>query len=81
MPAWAHCFVGAGNGPCILFMTDGRTRVKDSLYSLSELARRYDAGVEAGTRPPSEAYSHLSHWQPECPWNGNELPWAENAGP
>jgi len=75
-PGTAHAFVGAGDGPCVIFMTGGRTREKDTVYPRSELARRHGAGVETETRSPSEAYAPFPHWQPERPdaWSG--LPWA-----
>src|SRR5204862_2281080 len=45
-PACAHVFVGAGDGPCAIFMTGGRTRQKSIVYPASDLARRRGAGVE-----------------------------------
>ena len=75
-PGTAHAFVGTGDGPCVIFMTGGRTREKDTVYPRSEPALRHGAGVETETRSPSEAYASFPHWQPERPsaWTG--LPWA-----
>ncbi|MGB2953060.1 MAG: cupin domain-containing protein [Gaiellaceae bacterium] len=75
-PGTAHVFVGAGDGPCVIFMTGGRSRERDIFYPLSELARRYRAGVEAQTSSPSEAYASFPHWQPERPDTWTRLPWA-----
>jgi uncharacterized cupin superfamily protein len=75
-PGTAHAFVGTGDGPCVIFMTGGRTREKDTLYPRSDLARRYGAGVETETRSPSEAYAQFPHWQPERPEGWTGLPWS-----
>jgi uncharacterized cupin superfamily protein len=77
-PGTAHVFVGAGDGPCAIFMTGGRTREKSIVYPSSEPARRHRAGVETETRSPSEAYSQFPHWQPERPENWGGLPWAQS---
>jgi uncharacterized cupin superfamily protein len=64
-PGTAHVFVGAGDGPCVIFMTGARTKEKDTVYPRSDLARRHGAGVETETRSPTEAYAPYPHWQPE----------------
>ncbi len=73
-----HIFVGAGDGPCVIFMTGARTKrpEKGIVYPHSELARRHGAGVETETSVPSEAYAPFPKWQPGRPeaWEG--LPWA-----
>jgi uncharacterized cupin superfamily protein len=74
-PGTAHAFVGAGDGPCVIFMTGARTREKSTAYPASDLARRHGAGVEAETSSPSEAYAPFPHWQPERPGRRNGLPW------
>jgi quercetin dioxygenase-like cupin family protein len=61
-PGTAHAFVGAGDGPCVIFMTGARTREKNTVYPRSDL-------------PPSEVYAPFPHWQPERP-NLGGLPWA-----
>jgi uncharacterized cupin superfamily protein len=66
-PGTEHAFVGAGEGPCVIFMTGARTEEKDTVYPRSDLALRRGAGVESETRSPAEAYSNLPHWQPERP--------------
>jgi uncharacterized cupin superfamily protein len=75
-PGTEHIFVGAGDGPCVIFMTGGRTRQNDTVYPRSELARRHSAGVETETSSPTEAYAPFPHWQPERPDTWNGLPWA-----
>jgi uncharacterized cupin superfamily protein len=75
-PGTEHIFVGAGEGPCVIFMAGGRTREKSVVYPRSELARRHGAGVETETSSPSEAYAPFPHWQPERPDSRNGLPWA-----
>jgi len=74
-PGTAHVFVGAGEGPCVIFMTGGRTREKNTVYPHSELARRHGAGVETETRSPSEAYAPFGHWRPERPDSWDGVPW------
>jgi uncharacterized cupin superfamily protein len=75
-PGTEHVFVGAGEGPCVIFMIGRRTRKKSIVYPGSELARRHRAGVKTETNSPSEAYAPFPHWQPERPDGWNELPWA-----
>jgi uncharacterized cupin superfamily protein len=74
-PGTEHVFVGTGEGPCVIFMTGGRSREKRIVYPGSELARRHGAGVETETSSPAEAYAPFPHWQPERPDGWNGLPW------
>jgi uncharacterized cupin superfamily protein len=71
-----HVFVGAGNGPCVIFMAGRRTREKSIVYPDSEPARRRGAGAETETSSPAEAYAPFPHWQPERPDGWYGLPWA-----
>ena len=75
-PGTEHAFVGAGPGPCIIFMVGARTREKDTVYPRSELARRRGAGAESETHSPVEAYAAYPHWQPARPAGWKHLPWA-----
>ena len=75
-PGTEHAFVGAGDGPCVIFMTGGRMREKSIVYPSSEPARRHGAGVDAETSSPAEAYAPFPHWQPGRPENWGTLPWA-----
>jgi uncharacterized cupin superfamily protein len=75
-PGTEHIFVGAGEGPCVIFMTGGRTREKGIVYQRCELARRHGAGVETETSSPAEAYAPFPKWQPGPPDTFDGLPWA-----
>jgi uncharacterized cupin superfamily protein len=75
-PGTEHIFVGAGAGPCVIFMIGGRTREKSIVYPRSEPALRRGAGVETETSSPAEAYAPFPHWQPGRPENWRGLPWA-----
>ena len=74
-PGTAHVFVGAGDGPCVIFMTGGRTRPKEIVYPASGQARRHGAAVDTETSSPSDAYSSFPHWQRGRPVGWNVLPW------
>ena len=57
-PPWTrHVFVGAGDGPCAILMVGRRPEQEELLYPVSELARKYDAGVEEETTTGREAYA------------------------
>jgi uncharacterized cupin superfamily protein len=76
-PGTDHILVGAGDGPCLVFMTGAREGwpEKGIVYPRSEVALRHGAGVETETTVPSEAYAPFPKWklgQPES-WAG--LPW------
>jgi uncharacterized cupin superfamily protein len=68
----AHIFVGAGDGPCVIFMAGARREGSAVVYPRSELALAYGAGVERQTDEPAEAYAPFAPWRP---W-----PRAERAG-
>jgi uncharacterized cupin superfamily protein len=58
-PAWTeHVFVGAGAGPCALLAVGTRTD-GGVVYPRSELALKYQAGVEETTDEPGRAYAGL----------------------
>ena len=78
-PGTEHIFVGAGDGPCVIFMAGARTEGKTIVYPRSELALRHGAGVETETRVPREAYASFPRWQPGPPASWDGLPWAEPA--
>jgi uncharacterized cupin superfamily protein len=71
-----HIFVGAGEGPCLIFMTGGRVggRERGTVYPRSELALRHGAGVEADTSESKEAYGPFPPWAPG-PGDVREMPW------
>lgn len=51
-----HILVGAGDGPCVIFMVGGRSEDWNVVYPVSELAARYGASAELETTDPDEAY-------------------------
>ena len=79
-PDTEHAFVGAGEGPCVIFMTGARKGwpEKGIVYPRSELALRHGAGVESETTVPTEAYARLPEWRPGPPASWDGLPWGES---
>jgi uncharacterized cupin superfamily protein len=75
-PGTDHIFVGAGDGPCVIFMTGARGEGKQLDYPVWEVARRYGAGVENKTSDPHEAYAPYSHWELGRPKDWDDLPWS-----
>jgi uncharacterized cupin superfamily protein len=69
-----HAFVGAGDGPCVIFMSGARFGWPETgiVYPRSELALRYGAGVETETTLPKEAYAPFPEWKPGRP---DDLEW------
>ena len=74
-PETEHIFVGAGDGPCVIFMAGGRTGEKRITYPRSELALRHGGGVEHETSEPREADAPYGTWQPGPPESWEGLPW------
>jgi uncharacterized cupin superfamily protein len=75
-PGTMHIFVGAGDGPCVIFMTGARIPGKTILYPRSEAALARGAGVETETDAPRDAYAPYPAWAPGRPAAWEELPWA-----
>jgi uncharacterized cupin superfamily protein len=73
-----HIFVGAGDGPCIIFMTGARTGwpEKGIVYPRSDVALRHGAGVETETSLPAEAYAPFPKWQLGRPEEWDAMPWS-----
>ena len=76
-PGTTHGFVGAGDGPCVIFMAGARAEPWTVRYPVSELAERHGAGARFETTSPHEAYGGFfapsrrgrpSYW--------DALPWA-----
>jgi uncharacterized cupin superfamily protein len=76
-PGTEHIFVGAGDGPCVVFMTGTRAEEREIVYPRSGLALRHRAGVEHETSAPSEAYGPFGPWLPGPPASFEGLPWEE----
>jgi len=74
-PDTEHIFVGAGEGPCVIFMTGARREGRTIVYPRSEPALRHGAGVETETSVPREAYAAFPRWQSAGPERGDGLPW------
>jgi uncharacterized cupin superfamily protein len=74
-PGTEHIFVGAGEGPCLIFMAGARTEEHDTVYVRSEVALRHGAGVERETRSSPEAYAPIGRWRPGRPASWDGLPW------
>jgi uncharacterized cupin superfamily protein len=74
-PHTEHIFVGAGEGPCLIFMAGGRTREKDNLYVRSEVALKHGAGPDRD-HASVEAYAPFKRWEPGQPDTWAGLPWA-----
>jgi uncharacterized cupin superfamily protein len=72
----AHCFVGAGEGPCVILMAGARTEDGRVLYLVSELAARYGASADEETSDPMQAAAQFNqgHWARPSSWD--RLPWA-----
>ena len=73
-----HIFVGAGDGPCLIFATGARQGwpSKGIVYPRADAALRHGAGVETETGAPAEAYAPFPKWQPGPPETCDGLPWA-----
>jgi uncharacterized cupin superfamily protein len=75
-PGTAHIFVGAGAGPCVIFMAGARAHHGSTVYSRDETALRHGAGVETETPHSREAYAPFPPWRPGRPASFDGLPWA-----
>jgi uncharacterized cupin superfamily protein len=77
-PDTEHGFVGAGKGPCVIFMTGARKGwpEKGIVYPRSELALSHGASAERETTSPAEAYASLPKWRAGPPETWDGLPWA-----
>jgi hypothetical protein len=70
----AHIFVGAGEGPCVIFMAGGREHRGSAVYVRSELALRYGAGTESQATQSDRPYTPFPKWQPGPPASFDGLP-------
>ncbi len=66
-PGTEHIFVGAGDGPCVVFMAGAREHRHSAVYTRSEVALRHGAGVEVETTESREAYAAFPPWNPGRP--------------
>jgi quercetin dioxygenase-like cupin family protein len=63
-PGAAHCFIGAGDGPCVIFMVGARTPGKGLYYP------------DVDTHSPREAYAPFPSWRTGRPAAWPQLPWS-----
>ena len=75
-PGTEHIFVGAGEGPCLIFMIGARAHRGTILYTRSELALRHGAGLEAEARLSDEPYRDFPDWCPGPAPSDEGLPFA-----
>jgi uncharacterized cupin superfamily protein len=75
-PGTEHIFVGAGEGPCVVFMTGARSADDTIVYPRSQLALDHRAGVDEETGSPHTAYARFGHWRLGRPESWQQLPWA-----
>jgi uncharacterized cupin superfamily protein len=69
-----HIFVGAGDGPCVIFMAGARAHRGSAVYPRSEVALRHQAGVsQAGSDAP---YASFPKWRDGPPESFDGLPFA-----
>jgi uncharacterized cupin superfamily protein len=71
-----HIFVGAGDGPCVIFMVGGRGENWNVVYPVSEVAARHGASAETETTDPSQAYTGFEPSRRERPSYWDRLPWS-----
>jgi uncharacterized cupin superfamily protein len=75
-PGTHHIFVGAGNGPCVLFMVGARLAEEQLHYPVSEVAARYGASAEAETTDFDDVFPRFASMRPGRPSFWDQLPWA-----
>ncbi len=75
-PGTEHILVGAGEGPCVVFMAGARAHRGSGVYTRCDAARRRGAGVERETTDPKEAYAPFPPWRPGPPASFDGLPFA-----
>jgi uncharacterized cupin superfamily protein len=75
-PGTRHIFIGAGDQPCVIFMTGARSDDNAIFYPVSETALDHNAGVHSATGTPTEAYAGSPRWQLGAPPEWAYLPWA-----
>lgn len=63
-PQWTeHVFVGAGDGPCLVFMVGARHHGFAVRYPVNAVAAKHGASVATETRDPTEAYANAPLWK------------------
>lgn len=73
-PPWTeHVIVGAGSGPCLVLAVGARGGEGGIRYTVSDVAKRYDACVLEETDDGREAYARFSPLR-ERPYADGDLP-------
>ncbi len=73
-PGTEHIFVGAGDGPCVIFMAGARRHRGTAVYTRSEVALAHGAGVETESSSSDTPYAPFPRWQPGPPASFDGLP-------
>jgi uncharacterized cupin superfamily protein len=71
-----HIFVGAGEGPCAIFMVGARSKEWKVLYPVSEVAARHNASVERELTGFDDVYAGWAPSLPGKPSGWDTLPWS-----
>jgi uncharacterized cupin superfamily protein len=71
-----HAFIGAGDAPCVIFMTGARHEGDSIAYPRSETALARAASVETETPDPRVAYAPFDDWQVGRPDTWPGVPWS-----
>jgi uncharacterized cupin superfamily protein len=71
-----HIFVGAGDGPCVIFMAGTRSEGAQIRYAVSELAARYGASATEELSEPRQAYADFEPSRRARPSFWDRMPWA-----
>ena len=69
-----HIFVGAGDGPCVIFMAGAREHGHNAEYPDNELARRHGAAARAEDCAARRPYAPYPKWRPGPPESFDGLP-------
>ena len=71
-----HIFVGAGDGPCVIFMSGARSHRGSAVYPRSELAAHHGASAESDMTASDKPYKPFPQWKPGPPASFDGLPFA-----
>lgn len=69
-----HIFVGAGDGPCVMFMAGAREHRGSAVYTRCDTAVRHGAGVRSDATPSDKPYEPFPKWKPGPPESFDGLP-------
>jgi uncharacterized cupin superfamily protein len=73
-PGTEHIFVGAGDGPCVIFMAGSRAHRGSAVYTRSDAALRHGAGVQSEMSASGKPYAPFPKWRPGPPASFDGLP-------